>query len=85
MTLTGLAIGIVWVARDEYVNPKWTGIPKASQMDITDLSDWNKQFGPTDAAQWALPASENQRILDSLAYAKFQDSEEPERQKKSTW
>ena len=87
VTLTGLAIGLVWVAKDEYENPKWTGIPKAGQMDISDLSDWNKQFGPTDSNQWALPAPENEKILESLAASqkRTNPNESQERPKKTTW
>ena len=91
VTLTGLAVGLVWVAKDEYENPKWTGIPKASQMDISDLNDWNKQFGPTDASQWAISVVENKKILESLTAEQkrklddIKEETESYRPKKNTW
>lgn len=66
VTLTGLAVGLVWVAKDEYENPKWTAIPKASALSVDDLSDWNKQFGPKDSTKWAISMTENERILKTL-------------------
>ena len=66
VTLTGLAVGLVWVAKDEIENPKWTGIPKASRMSSEELGDWNKQFGPSDASKWAISKDENEQILQSL-------------------
>lgn len=66
VTLTGLAVGLVWVAKDEYENPKWTGIPKASRMSSDELGEWNKQFGPSDSSKWAISKDENERILHSL-------------------
>ena len=66
VTLTGLGIGFVWVAKDEYENPKWTAIPKASKMSSDDLHDWNKQFGPSDASKWAISKEDNEKILQTL-------------------
>jgi hypothetical protein len=66
VTFTGLAIGLVWIARDEYENPKWTAIPKASALSVNDLNDWNKQFGPKDSTKWAISMTENDRILKAL-------------------
>lgn len=67
VTATGLLIGLGWVAKDEYENPKWTGIPKAASLGVEDLHEWNKQFGPADLNKWAIPASENTQILESLS------------------
>ena len=83
VSLTGFAIGLAWVARDEMENPKWTGIPKASELSVDDLSEWNKQFGPKDQNKWAIPAQENERILKSLGSTSTA-SEEPI-PKKETW
>lgn len=66
VSLTGLAIGLAWVAKDEYEHPKWTGIPRAAEMAVSDLSEWNRQFGPTDVNKWAIPASENEAILKRI-------------------
>lgn len=86
VTLTGLLIGVGLVAKDEYENPKWTGIPKASEMSVDDLNGWNKQFGPTDANKWAIPASENERILKSMGDAqKPAESIPVPQRKKETW
>jgi hypothetical protein len=84
VTLTGLAIGLVWVAKDEYTNPKWTGVPKANQMDIDELSEWNKQFGPADVSQWAIPADDNAKILQSLAQTRITHDDEIS-EKETTW
>ena len=67
VTAMGFAIGLVWVAKEEYENPKWTGIPKATELSIHDLGEWNKQFGPSDVNKWAIPASANEAILQQLA------------------
>lgn len=83
VTLTGFAIGLAWVARDEMENPKWTAIPKASELSVDDLSAWNKEFGPKDQNKWAISAQDNARILESLG-----SSATPEPtpiSKKDTW
>jgi hypothetical protein len=83
VTLTGLAIGAAWVIRDEMENPKWTAIPKAAELSVEDLSQWNKEFGPKDASKWAIPAEENQRILANMSGG---SQPEPEVvSKKETW
>jgi hypothetical protein len=82
VSLTGILIGLVWVARDEMENPKWTGIPKASELSVDDLSEWNKQFGPKDQSKWAIPVEENERILKFLGSTS--QPEEPVK-KKETW
>ena len=83
VTLTGILIGVAWVARDEMENPKWTGIPKASELSVDDLSEWNKQFGPKDQNKWAIPVEENERILKNLG-SRPAVSQEPV-VKKETW
>jgi hypothetical protein len=85
VTLTGLLVGAVWIARDEMENPKWTAIPKASELSVDDLSSWNKEFGPKDLNKWAIPAQENEKILKSLSPTKSETSEASHVQKKETW
>ena len=88
VSLTGLLIGLAWVARDEMENPKWTGVPKAAELSVSDLSDWNKQFGPSDPNKWAIPLNENEKILKDMNGLK--SSEEipivrEQSRKKETW
>ena len=85
VTLTGFAIGLVWIAKDEYENPKLTAIPKASELSADDLGEWNKQFGPKDINKWAIPASENERILKSLEKIDTASESQPIVSKKETW
>jgi hypothetical protein len=85
VSLTGLAIGLVWVAKSEYENPKWTGIPKASRMSSDDLGEWNKQFGPSDLSKWAIPRSENEQILQSLDSKFSPPDDSVSLKKQSTW
>ena len=66
VSLTGLLIGLGWVAKDELENPKWTGVPKAAALGAEDLHEWNTQFGPSDPNKWAIPAVENLEMLKSL-------------------
>ena len=86
VSLTGLGIGLIWVAKSEYENPKWTGIPKASQMSSDELSDWNKQFGPSDSTKWAISKDENEKILQSLDMKNTLPIPETEQvRKNATW
>lgn len=66
VTATGFLIGLVWIARDEYVNPKLTATPKAGAMSSSEIEDWNKQFGPTDRSKWAIPSEKNAEILKTI-------------------
>jgi hypothetical protein len=84
VSMTGLLIGLAWVARDEYTNPKWTLIPKAASMRATEIDDWNKQFGPVDKSKWAIPEQENAAILQALD-PKKEVVEEPPVTKRATW
>ena len=85
MTFTGFLVGLVWVAKDEYENPKWTGVPKTSEMPVDVLQDWNKQFGPTDLNKWAIPAEQNQQILKGMMVKKDDDQEVVVSNKRDTW
>jgi hypothetical protein len=86
VSLTGLIIGLIWVAKDEMDNPKWTGIPKASELSVNDLSDWNKQFGPSDPHKWAISLGENERILKGMDGSKADPNQAIQTsQKKETW
>jgi len=87
VTVTGLAIGLIWVAKSEYENPKWTGIPKASRMSSDELGDWNKQFGPSDLTKWAISKDDNEKILQSLDATKNTVLSPPTEQvsKTATW
>ena len=85
VSLTGLGIGLAWVARDEMENPKWTAIPKASELSVNDLDEWNKQFGPKDVHKWAIPAQENDRILKSLGSSSVPIDAPTTVSKRETW
>lgn len=67
VSLTGLVIGLVWVAKDEYENPKWTGVPKAAPMPISEYDTWNKQFGPTDPSKWAMTVAQRELVEEKMA------------------
>ena len=84
VTFTGFLIGVVWIAKDEYENPKLTGVLKAAPMPISDLASWNRQFGPTDVSKWAIGPAENEAVLSKLAHADTEEETIPS-SKKATW
>lgn len=85
VTMTGLLIGLGWVAKAEYANPKWTGVPKAVPLGMDDLQEWNKQFGPSDMNKWAIPAAENSRILQQIQDSQKEEVYSASLAKKDTW
>ncbi len=83
VTATGFLVGLIWIARDEYANPKWTATPRAGAMSSAEIDDWNKQFGPADKSKWAIPLEKNAEIIKSLNPAPV--ATVPEVPKRATW